>query len=248
MTEEREHPVEDLAAYVLESLEGAERARVETHVATCTPCASRLEEYRAVVGVLPLGLAPVAPPPAVLAAIRAAARERRPRAGRQAGTMFLPPWLRMGKWPALAAFVGSLVVWNVLLQQDLARRAPGPAPGPEVEALARRPGRVIILGGTGKPGASARLFVAADGGHGHLAIAGLAPLPRERTYQLWFIRAGASSVSGATFAVGQHGRAWVKAAVPASLDDVRAIAITEEPVPGSAAPTGRHLLDAQPWR
>lgn len=162
--------------------------------------------------------------------------------------MHLWPWLRMAKWPALAALVASLVVWNVSLQQELTRRAPGPAPGPEVEALARRPGKVIILGGTGQPGASARLFVAADGGHGHLAIAGLSPLPRERTYQLWFIRAGASSISGATFTVGPLGRAWVKAAVPASLDDVRAIAITEEPAPGSAAPTGRHLLDAQPWR
>ena len=162
--------------------------------------------------------------------------------------MHLWPRLRMARWPALAALVASLVIWNVLLQQELTRRAPGPAPGPEVEALARRPGKVIILGGTGKPGASARLFVAADGGHGHLAIAGLGPLPQERTYQLWFIRAGASSISGATFTVGPHGRAWVKAAVPASLDDVRAIAITEEPTPGSAAPTGRHLLDAQPWR
>ena len=248
MSEEREHPVEDLAAYVLESLEGAERTRVDAHVATCATCTGRLEEYRAVIGALPFGLAPVAPPPAALAAIRAAAREPRPRTGRWPGTMFLPPWLRVARWPALAALVASLLVWNVWLQQELARRAPGPAPGPEVEALARRPGKVIILGGTGKPGASARLFVASDGGHGHLAIAGLGPLPQGRTYQLWFIRAGGPSVSGATFAVSSRERAWVKVAVPASLEDVRAIAITDEPLPGSVAPTGRHLLDAQPWR
>jgi hypothetical protein len=116
-----------------------------------------------------------------------------------------------------------------------------------VEALSRRPGRVVILAGTGRPEASARLFVAVDGG-GHLAVSGLAPLPRERTYQLWFVRTGSSAVNGATFRVDASGRAWVKVMVPASLDNVQAIAITEEPSPQNSAPTGTHLLDALPWK
>jgi hypothetical protein len=140
-----------------------------------------------------------------------------------------------------------LLIWNVTLQRELVRRAPGPAPGPEVEALSRRPDRIVILAGSGQPGASARIFVAVDGG-GHLAVSGLMPLPRERIYQLWFMRAASPAVSGATFGVDPHGRAWVKVAVPASLDDVRAIAITEEPAPGGSCPTGKHLLDALPWR
>ncbi len=146
-------------------------------------------------------------------------------------------------WPALTALVASLLVWNVVLQRELSRRAPGP----EVEALSRRPGRLVILAGTGKPGASARLFVAVDGG-GHLAISGLTPLARERTYQLWFIRTGASAVTGGTFRVDAHGLAWVKATVPASLDEVNTIAVTEEPAPGSVSPTGHHLLEARTWR
>jgi len=150
-------------------------------------------------------------------------------------------------WPVLTALVASLLLWNVALQRELTRRAPGPAPGPEVEALSRRPGRLVILAGTGQPRASARLFVAVDGG-GHLAISGLTPLPRERIYQLWFIGAGASAVTGATFGVDAHGLAWVKASVPASLDNVRAIAVTEEPAPGSGSPTGQHLLEARTWR
>ena len=140
-----------------------------------------------------------------------------------------------------------LLIWNVTLHRELIHRSPGPAPGPEVEALSRRPGRIVILTGSGKPGASARIFVAVDGG-GHLAVSGLTPLPRGRTYQLWFVRTGSPAVTGATFRVDAYGRAWVKVAVPGSLDDMHAIVITEEPALGSASPTGMHLLDALPWR
>ena len=53
MTEEHEYPIENLAAYALGALEGPEQVRVESHVATCTTCASLLEQYRGVVGALP---------------------------------------------------------------------------------------------------------------------------------------------------------------------------------------------------
>jgi hypothetical protein len=77
-------------------------------------------------------------------------------------------------------------------------------------------------------------------------VSGLGPLPPGRTYQLWFGRSGAPAASGATFRVDGYGRAWAKVAVPASFEDVRSIVITEESAPGSAAPTGAHLLEAAP--
>jgi len=241
------HPTENLAAYALGALEGPERINVETHVATCATCGSLVEQYRAVVSTLPMGLDPVAPPPEAWAAIRAEARRRRSPVREWAGTGVRPRW-RRAMWPVLTTLVASLLVWNVVLQRELTRRAPGPAPGPEVEALSRRPGRLVILAGTGQPGASARLFVAVDGG-GHLAISGLTPLPRARTYQLWFIRTGASStVTGGTFRVDARGLAWAKVIVPASLDEVRAIAVTEEPATGSVSPTGQHLLESKTWQ
>ena len=246
MTEETGHPTEDLAGYALGALEGPEGIRVETHVATCATCASVLAQYRAIVSTLPIGLDPVAPPPEAWAAIRAEASRRRLPVGEGVGNQIRPSW-RRAMWPVLTTLVASLLVWNVMLQRELTRRAPGPAPGPEVEALSRRPGRLVILAGTGQPGASARLFVAVDGG-GHLAISGLTPLPRGRTYQLWFIRTGASAVTGGTFRVDARGLSWAKAGVPASLDEVRAIAVTEEPAPGSVSPTGQHLLEATTWR
>jgi anti-sigma-K factor RskA len=242
-----EHPLDDLAAYALGSLEEIERARVEAHVAVCAICVRRLHAYRAVVGTLPLALEPVPPPPGGWDALRTAAGERRDRRGRSARATTLPNWLRVARWPAVAAALVVLLIWNVTLQHELTRRTPGPAPGPEVEALSRRPGRIVILAGSGRPGANARIFLAVDGG-GHLAVSGLLPLPRERTYQLWFMRTGSAAVSGATFGVDRHGRAWVKVTVPPTLDDVQAVAITEEPAPGGSSPTGTHLLDSMPWR
>jgi anti-sigma-K factor RskA len=243
VTDEHERIVDDLAAYVLESLEGFARARVEAHVATCATCARRLEEYRAVVGALPMGLTPVAPPPAAWVAIRAGARERRPRAQWRARMVLLPTWRRV-MWPVLTGLVASLLVWNVVLQRELARYSSGP----QVEALARRPGRLVILTGTGTPGASGRLLVAVDGVHGHLAVAGLKPLPPERTYQLWFVRPDARPGTAGTFAVDERGRAWVAVAVPFPLDEARVIMVTEEPAPGGVAPTGSDLLNAPSWR
>jgi len=246
VTDEHARMDEDLAAYVLGSLEASAHARVEAHVATCATCATALGEYRAVVGTLPMGLDRLAPPPEAWTAIQAAARKR-PRGRMRARAASLSDWLRLARWPAVATVVAALLVWNVVLQRELTRRAPGPAPGPEVEALSRRPGRVVILAGTATPGATARLFVASDGGHGHLAISGLTALPRERTYQLWFLRTDVPAVSGTTFGVDGRGIAWAKVSVPA-LDDVRAIVVTEEPAPGSVAPTGPPLLTAEPWR
>lgn len=237
MIDERDHLLDELAAYALGSLEAPARAEVETHLTSCAACTARLAEYRAVAGVLPLALEPVAPPPETWTGIVAATRARRRRPFR---------WLAAVKWPAIAALFALVVFWNLALERELSRRSPGPAPGPEVEALSRRPGRVIILAGTGAAASSARIFVAVDGG-GHLAVSGLATVPRDRAYQLWFVRRDAPAASGAIFTVDGSGRAWVKVITPASLDDVRTIVVTEEPVSGSPAPTGHELLVARPW-
>jgi len=241
VTEEREHPIEDLAAYALGALEGPERIRVEHHLATCPACASSLEQYGGVVGALPLGLEPVPPPAEAWATIRAEAARRRPRGADPARVNGPSGWRRV-MWPVLSALAASLLIWNVVLQLELTRRPPGP----EVEALARRPGRLVIL--TGPVGASGRLLVAIDGLHGHLATAGLRPLAADRTYQLWFVRPGAPSLSGGTFGVDSRGRAWATITVPFPLDEARVIAVTEEPTPGSVAPTGSYLLEARHWR
>lgn len=238
MTEDHEHPFDDLAAHVLQALDGPERARLEAHLATCSACQGHLADYRAVADTLPTALDPVAPPPGAWAAIQAAARQARPpRRERR------PTWRRV-VWPVVGALAASLLVWNVALQYQLAGRGAVP----DVEKLARRPGRVAIFAGVGAPGASARLFVAVDKGHAHLAVAGLRPLPPGRTYQLWFVRPDAPALTGGTFRVDARGIGWAAVDVPITIEQTEAITVTEEPASGSPAPTGPTLLESRPWR
>jgi Anti-sigma-K factor rskA len=119
-----------------------------------------------------------------------------------------------------------------------------PAAGQGGQEVLRR--RSEALEGTGRPGASARLFVDRQGSWAWLAVAGLRPLPRERVYQLWFARPGEPTVSGATFRVDAEGGAVTPVRLPAALGTVSAIAVTEEAAPASLRPTGPHLLDGRP--
>jgi len=232
VSEERDHPVDDLAGYALGTLEARERSRLDAHLAVCDACARRLADYRGVVGVLPLALPATPPPAAAWTAIQAAVRAR-PLRVRRWRTVFYAV-----RWPAVAAVLAAVVGWNIVLQHELARYASGP----QVEALSRRPGRMVILKGVAAPAANARMFIAADGGHGHMAISGLTRLPEGRTYQVWFIQAQGPPLVGGAFDVDTRGRAWVSIDPPANLDDVRGVTVTNEPAPGSTAPTGAPLL------
>src|SRR5262249_11454835 len=104
---------------------------------------------------------------------------------------------------------------------------------------------MVFLRGVPAPAANARMFIAADGGHGHMAITGLTRLPNGRTYQVWFIRMQGPPIGGGVFDVDARGRAWGSIDPPAKLEEVREVTVTEEPLPGSAAPTGATLLDGR---
>jgi len=242
VTENTKHVIDDVAAYALGSLDPAEHGRVDAHVAICASCARRLAEYRAVVGALPLALTPVAPPTELWDAIRGDAR--RVRSDRPVWKRMAALRLRPARWLAAAAVAALLLTWNVWLQTELTRYAQGP----QVEKLARRPARLVILRGAAQPQASARIFAAIDGQSGHMAITGLPVLPHGRVYELWFVPKAASPArTAATFNVDADGRAWVVIKVPADLDDTRAVIVTEEAA-GSLTPTGAPLLEAQKWR
>ena len=244
MTADREHLVDELAAHALGALEPAERARVEAHVARCEGCASALRDYHAVVATVPHALAPAAPPPGARETILRQARRRPPLTASRRPGWFPRGLSRVAAWSAAMAAVACLLVWNLSLH----RTVRGYVDGPQIEKLARRPARLVILAGAGEPTAGARIFAAVDGVSGHMAVTGLRPLARGRVYQLWFVPRTAPAAPAATFTIGDEGRAWVVIRVPAPLDETGAILVTEEPAPGSAAPTVPPLLEAQTWR
>jgi hypothetical protein len=123
----------------------------------------------------------------------------------------------------------------------------GPHASPWVEIQARLPGgQVLPLVGTGVPAATARLFVVDGGRRAELAVDRLPPLPAGRVYQLWFAEPGEPIKTGGTFQVDARGEAVASVTIPAPLERMRAVAVTEEPAPGSPGPTGEHLLDWPP--
>jgi anti-sigma-K factor RskA len=251
-TDAHEEWLDGAAAHALHALDAPGRARMDAHVRTCPVCARRVDEYRRVLAALPYAL-PVEDPPATLRAsilghARSTARPQgspAPRAepGRRTGAPPRPWATRLWRpavWAAAVLGIVALGLWNVELRQRLARTGE-PL---EVGRLARLPvGPVVELMGTGTPGASARLYVTADGRRGELAVAGLPSLGPDRVYQLWFARPGETPITGGPFRVNAWGEAIAPVAVPLPLSEVRAIAITEEPAPGVHAPTGKHLLD-----
>jgi len=165
------------------------------------------------------------------------------RQPRRFATSFAAGWRTAVGWRAAAALALLLATavafaaWqstdiHASLGAEIAARLPG--------------GRILSLVGTGTPGAQARLYVPAEGRGAELALAGLPPLPPDRVYQLWFARPGHPTLTGGAFRVDERGQAVAAVSIPAPLADVTAVAVTEEPSPGSPGPTGVHLLDWAP--
>ena len=245
MADKHDRLRDDVAGLAVGVLEPIERTWTEAHLRRCAACSERLEEYQATLGLLPHALPGETPSADGLSALLSEARRRaRPAArgrvpGRETSRRRWLPRVRPVSWATALACVG-LLAWNLALHRQLASR---PAPVP-VEQLARLPdGRMVALIGTGTPRASARLYVAEDGQRGELAIAGLPALPPGRVYQVWFARAAGAPLSGGVFHVDGRGEALVVVVIPVALEAGRAVAVTEEPAPGSPAPTGPHLLD-----
>ena len=246
MADKHERLQDDVAGYATGTLDPIERRWTEAHLQRCDGCPDRLREYWAVLGLLPHALPSESPPAGALTALLAEARRRRavaeaPAGRREAAVTWWgwPARIRPLGWVTAAVLLG-LLGWNLTLHRQLTGRAMSVP----VEQLARLPdGRIVALIGTGTRGASARLYVNEDGRRGELAIAGLPALPPERVYQLWFARPGGPPISGGVFRADARGEALAVVVVPVALEPARAIAVTEEPAPGSPAPTGPHLLD-----
>ncbi|MFN8634768.1 MAG: anti-sigma factor [Chloroflexota bacterium] len=160
-----------------------------------------------------------------------------------------PPPRRQGARIKLAS-----VGWGIALLFTIAAglfyanwSATAPHPSFELELLSRLPGgQLLALRGTVIPSASARLYVVDNGRRAELTVDALPPLLPGRVYQLWFAEPNQPARSGGTFGVDPRGDTAVRVTVPTPLERVREVAITQEPAPGSPAPTGVQLLAWNP--
>ena len=125
--------------------------------------------------------------------------------------------------------------------------ATGPHVSPDLNVLSRLPGgRIVTLRGAGTPTASARLHSVDSGRRSELSVDSLPPLPSGRVYQVWLIEPGQPGRSAGAFFVNRRGDAVVPVNLGGPVERLQAIAITQEPAPGTTAPTGTRVLEGTP--
>jgi anti-sigma-K factor RskA len=238
----------DLAAYALGVLDRSNCDRIERHIEECSQCRQALLEYEEVMALLPFGLPP-APPPAnalhdLLRRIRNQPQEEQhgPRSARTASQahhvrlglrLSMPPALQIALFALVLLF--GLIGWGLYL-----RTSGGPGLFPDQTG-----GEMLVTplkGSSAAPAALGHLMIYPDTHEGELVVSGLPPLPPDRSYQLWFVSPDQTRVSGGVFRVDEHGQAVTTVNVPQPLTDYRRVGVTEEPVGGSPAPTGRNVL------
>ncbi|MGH7332038.1 MAG: anti-sigma factor [Candidatus Rokuibacteriota bacterium] len=234
--------------YALGTLDGEDLAQFQSHLAKgCTVCLAALREAEETLALLARGTSPVIPPGSVKQALLAriaAAGPRRVEPGRRPRWF---PWVAGAIAASLLAFftgmfvaaryearLGQVTREAVALRQRVQRQQ---AAVYHVIDLLREPGTSVLrLSGQGPaPDASASLLWN-DRSGGHLLVAGLAPLPPDKTYELWTIRGGTPRPAG-LFVVDASGRGGhFVDPVPGGRPEV--FAVTIEPAGGAAAPTG----------
>jgi len=251
MTEHRW--LDDAAAWALGTLDEAERAAFEAHLADCELCRSAVQEYGAVTRLLDR-MKPAAPPPGLRERIVAEAARTRPGASPSAGRR----WVSL----AMAATLAAIVLGSLWVRERQARRRGEDALAAADRslldtraALAERDSLLATFAGpdvrtatlvTTGAGPAVRLFWNRSMSRIVIAASGLPTAPAGRTYQLWGIAQGSNPVSLGTFDPGTDGRATLALNVPPGMDFALA-AVSEEPAGGSPQPTTTPIL-AGAWR
>ncbi|HET6954051.1 MAG TPA: anti-sigma factor [Acidimicrobiales bacterium] len=256
-----EHPLDDLAAYVLDALDDDESAAIEDHLAGCGSCAAEVDAHRAALARLTVD---EPPPPAVWQRIArgigatgvptplpsmpsGGGAPPPPPAGRPAGDPAgarapvplaapHPPHMRraghpLRRWGAAAAGVAAAAA---LVAAGVALTGDEqPADLADLAEAAAHADDARIATLAGSTGVPAARVVA-DGPTGYVLVDDLPRLPAGREYQLWKLAGDDVAVS-----LGVIGDGTTPAAAFGLPADTTPFAISTEPAGGSPVPTGQ---------
>jgi len=235
--------------YSLAILTDEERRDFEAHLASCQDCARLVREYRPVVNVMPLASEEAVPSSALKAKLMARVQDDLATAKTRvlpARPLRKPWWKRLfalnrpapyalAAGVAGAAVVG-LAIWNVSLHETANDRAAQLA---QLQASVRV---VKAVGTDAAPGATGQLVSLTDQGITTFRASGLAPLPIDKTYQMWLLRGGVPTSAGfMQVDVLRQGTAIVSG----DVSHADGFALTIEPAGGLPQPSGQILLHAQ---
>jgi hypothetical protein len=228
------------APYVLGALTEHEHEAFARHIESCAVCREEVAALQLVASALPAAAPQLSAPPElkrrVMSSVRADARKRESqelRRGRasEPGRTSRPAasaWLRWRPNLAVAALAVAVIALAVV-----ALSSGGSAGG----------GTRVIRAQVLVPRASASLSV--SDGHAQLSLAGMPQSAPGHVYEVWLKRSasGKALPTDALFTVAANGAATV--GVPGSVDGVREIMVTSEPLGGSRVPTLPALIVAR---
>jgi anti-sigma-K factor RskA len=245
---EHEQFADDLAMYALDALRGADRARVDAHLATCAACRLELEQLRGDTALLALSAAGPRPPQrARQRLLDAVAREARVAGVAQTSTR--ASWWGWLGWAATAAVVVfALSLWreNTALQQSLAsmssragessreleelRRVAAPILDPEAQ-------RVTLVSTKAAPQPQGKAFYLRNRSSLVFLANNMPALPPQKAYELWLIPVNGAPIPAGVFKPDAHGSASVVSPLLPAAVEAKAFAITVESETGATAPT-----------
>lgn len=238
---------DELARYALGEIEGEERTSLEQHLAGCSACRRELQQLQGDLALLALSAAGPAPPQRSRQRLLQAIAKETPSAPFAPARR--PAWQWAPVFAVLLLVVGSFLLWrenqslegqvgelearmrqeqqlteharNVLLtlRSEEAQHFTLVAGPPKLEPQ----GKAIYLQRT-----AGLVFVASN----------LAPLPPNKTYELWLLPAsGAAPLPAGVFQPDEQGSAIVLLPeLPKGLE-AKGFAVTIEPEGGSQTPT-----------
>lgn len=221
---------DDLAAYALGALDGADAARLERHLEGCESCRERLEWLAPAVDLLPGTVEQLTPPPRLKENLMATVRAEAAGAEKPV----------MGK--------GERGSWWASLRGLMLRPATGIA---VLAVLVVGVGLGYALRGSGEPeptlveakpltdAAPVSVTLERSGDRGTLHVHQLPQIADDEVYEVWIERDGALAPDN-TFVLDRDGTA--EAAVGGSLQGGDQILVTREPRGGSRQPTTQPLL------
>ena len=253
-----------LPAYALGALDGDDLRELEEHLAGgCAECRRQLDLWHRDLEALAESVTPVEPSETTRA------RVLRLSAGAAGATATAPAPRRLPRGlPLAAAALLAVAIWGVAgqvrLRGELERatterdrltrqvaaldrevslvRAEARQASQALQVLAAPGVQSVVMAGLGPtPNAAGHTYVNPRRRDALFYAFDLPALPRDKTYELWYI-AGGKPVPAGTFAVDERGTASVRVERVPDVRSIEAWAVTVEPAGGVPQPTGEMVL------
>lgn len=238
---------DDLALYALGSLSAAERDALEQHLEQCAGCRAELQQLKGDMALMALSSSgPVPPRRSRERLLKAIAQEA--RSAPQRGRAPAARWFAIPAFAAMVLAIVSFVLWgsNVrlsrryeALQRERVQSLRDVERAHELLAMFNAPDAVhaTLVAAKERPQAQGKAMYLPRQGALLFMASNLAPLPPQKTYQLWLMPMQGAPVPAGIFRPDDKGSAMVMDPPLPKGMAAKMFAVTVEAEGGSQSPT-----------